>query len=351
MKENSRTEDEPNMQRGNLLKRGNWPVVLASFLMVALALLAGCAPRASSAGTTTAATTADDSKIVIDLPALVLDVQPDGSLNVGGKPITQLGGSLGASLASANIPATMVDSITGLKIQHIQIDNTPDGLLILVNGQAIPSLAWDGEKLVATAQVLEQLGSGVALLDRVLPLIQDVGVGVILRFPLAQGETPLPMVAPQSDDAAKAIQAQKEFLDAVGTPPVVHFTIAYNADGTWTIADVNQTDLTKMLNVPATMLNLTPQTIASVTKAHITDIGLSTNKDGIFITINGKTLPYLTWADGRVSHLLTLAKDTGLLNQVLGSSPDMAGAVDTIESLLPAIQASDVSLKVTFPQS
>jgi len=319
--------------------------------MATLVLLAGCAPRASVEGETKAATTADQSQIAIDLPALVLDVQPDGSIDVGGKPISQLGGSMGASLAAANIPASMVDNLTQLKIQHIQVDNTPEGLLILVNGQPVPSLAWDGDKLVATAKVLEQLGSGVALLERVLPLIQNVGVGVILRFPLAEGETALPMVAPPSDDATKAIQAQKDFLAAVGTPPVVHFTIAYNPDGTWTIADLNQSDLTEALHIPANMLNLTPATISAVQNAHIQDIGLSTNKDGIFISINGETLPYLTWADGRVSHLLSLAKETGLLDQALGSNADMAGAVDTIESLLPAIQASDVSLKVTFPQS
>jgi len=347
MKENSRTEDEPNMQRGNLLKRGNWSLVLMSFLMLALVLLAGCAPRASAADTTKAAT-ADESQIVIDLPALVLDVQPDGSIQVGGKPLAELGGSLSASLASVNIPASMVENITAYNVQHIQLDNTPEGLLILVNGQAIPSLAWDGDKLVATADVLDQLGSGVALLDRVLPLISDLGLGLIIRFPLAQGEAALPMVAPQSDDAAKAIQAQKEFLDAVGTPPVIHFTVDYAEDGSWTIADINQADLSN-LNLPLDMLKLTPETIASVTKAGIKEIGLSTNKDGIFISINGKTLPYLTWADGRVSHLLTLAKDSGLLNTVLGGDPNMAGAVDTIESLLPAIQASDVSLKVTFP--
>jgi len=334
------------MQRGNLLKRGNWALVLMSVLMMALVLLAGCAPRASAADTTKAAS-ADESQIVVDLPALVLDVQPDGSIDVGGKKLAELGGNLSASLAGVNIPPSMVDNITAYNIQHIQLDNTPEGLLILVNGQAIPSLAWDGDKLVATADVLEQLGSGVAVLDRVLPLIGDLGLGVILRFPLAQGEAVLPMVAPQSDDAAKAIQAQKEFLDAVGTPPVVHFTLAYNADGTWTIADINQADLSAM-NLPLDMLNLTPDTIAKVTDAGIKEIGLSTNKDGIFISINGKTLPYLTWADGRVSHLLTLAKDTGLLSQVTGD-PNMSGAIDTIESLLPAIQASDVSLKVTFP--
>jgi len=315
--------------------------------MVALVILAGCAPRAGSASETRAAT-ADESQIVIDLPALVLDVQPDGSVNVGGTPITQLAGSLGAGLSSLTIPPAMVDNLTGYGIQHIQLDNTPEGILILVNGQPIPSLAWDGDKLVATADVLEKFGSGVALLDRVLPLLTDVGIGVIMRFPLAQGATPLPMEAPQSDEATKAMQAQKEFLDAVGTPPVLHFALTYQPDGSWTIADMSQADL-EQLGVPLNMLALSPAQIAQFQAAGINQIGLNTNQDGIFISINGQTLPYLTWADGRINHLLTLAKDTGLLDQALGNSPDMAGVVDTIESLLPAIQASNFGVTVNFP--
>jgi len=315
--------------------------------MVALVLIAGCAPRAGAADATKAAT-ADESQIVIDLPALVLDVQPDGSINVGGTPISQLGGSLGASLSKLAISPSMVDSLTAYNIQHIQLDNTPEGLLILVNGQAIPSLAWDGEKLVATADVLDMLGSGVALLNRVLPLLTDMGLGVIIRLPIAQGEAALPMEAPESEDAAKAIQAQKEFLDAVGTPPVVHFTLAYNDDGTWQIAEMKQSDL-QQFGIPVDMLTLTPETIAKLQETGIKEIGLNTNTDGIFISINGQTLPYLTWADGRISHLLTLAKDTGLLDQALGDNADMQGALDTIESLLPAIQASNVGVTVTFP--
>lgn len=335
------------MQRGNLLKRGKRSSVFVSLLMAALVLLVGCAPRATSGETAAAA---DESDVVVDIPALVLDVTPEGGITVGGQPITELGGGLGAGLAGLSFPPDMVDALSAFNIQHIQIDNTPEGLLILVNGQAIPSLAWDGEKLVATAEVLDTLGSGVALLDRVLPLITNLGLGVILRFPIAQGEEALPMVAPESEAAATARAAQEEFLAAVGTPPVVQLTLAYAEDGTWSVADMDQETLATLLPVSLDMLNLPPAVIEQVRNAGVQEVQLSTNVDGIFISINGKTLPYLTWADGRISHLLTLAQETGLLTSVLGDSPDMAGIIAAIESLLPAIQATEASLRVTFPQ-
>ncbi|MCC6455286.1 MAG: hypothetical protein IT328_10115 [Caldilineaceae bacterium] len=334
------------MQRGNLLKRGNRSMVLVSLFMAALVLLVGCAPRATSGAV---AASADESQVVVDLPALVLDVQPDGSISVGGQPLTELGGGLGASLAAASVPADMVDLITAYNIQHIQIDNTAEGLLILVNGQAIPSLAWDGEKLVATAEVLDTFGAGVALLDRVLPLLTNLGVGVIIRFPLAAGEEPLPLVSLDDEAATRSMAAQQEFLAAVGTPPTFQLTVEYAADGTWTVADLASAEWSQLVPGVMEMLTLTPGTVQSMSAAGISEIGLATNSDGIFISINGKTLPYITWADGRVNHLLTLAEQTGLLSQVIGDSPDMAALLDTVEGLLPAVQASDVSLRVTFP--
>jgi hypothetical protein len=345
VKEHSRTEEKPNMQRGNLLKRENRSTVLVSLLLVALVLLAGCAPRATSGQI---AATADESQIAIDLPALVLDVQQDGSISVGGQALTEVGGGLGAGLEALAIPPDMVASVTAFNIQHIQLDNTPEGLLILVNGQAIPSLAWDGEKLVATADVLETLGAGVALLDRVLPLLTSFGIGVILRFPVAEGEEVLPMMAPESAAAAEALEAQRLFLEAVGEPPVVHLTVTYAEDGTWSIADLDQATLSA-LALPTEMLNQSPATIASITAAGISDLELATNADGLFISINGQTLPYLTWADGRVNHLITLAEESGLLAMVLGDSADMSSTIDLVESLLPSVLATDFSLRITFP--
>jgi sulfur carrier protein ThiS len=321
-------------------------MVVMSLLMVVLVLLVGCAPRATSGEIAAAASEAD---LVVDLPALVLDVQPEGSISIGEQVLTELGGGLGASLAALSVPPDMVDMITAYNIQHIQIDNTPEGLLILVNGQPIPSLAWDGEKLVATVEVLETFGPGVPFLARVLPLLTNIGIGVIVRFPVAQGEEALPMIAPDSDAAAAALAAQEEFLAAVGTPPVIHVTIAYNADGTWTIADMGEADWSQLVPGAMEMLTLAPATVQAMSDAGISEIGLATNTEGIFISINGQTLPYITWAEGRVNHLLDLAEQTGLLAQATGGDPNMAAILDTVESLLPAVQATDVSLRVTFP--
>jgi hypothetical protein len=143
--------------------------------------------------------------------------------------------------------------------------------------------------------------------------------------------------------------AQEEFLAAVGTPPTFALTIEYAEDGTWTVADVGQAEWSQLLPVPWEMLNLPPETIQGMSAAGITEVGLATNQDGIFISINGKTLPYITWADGRVNHLLTLAEESGMLAPMLGSDPNMAALMDTVESLIPAVQASNVSLRVTFP--
>ena len=125
-------------------------------------------------------------------------------------------------------------------------------------------------------------------------------------------------------------------------------TIAYAPDGTWAIADVDQAEWSQLLPVPLDMLNLPAETIQGLTAAGITEIGLATNADGIFLSINGETLPYITWADGRVNQLLVLAEESGLLAQITGNDPNMPAILDTVQSLLPAVQASEVSVRVTF---
>lgn len=336
------------MQRDNSLKQRGRSVGLVAILLVALLVIAGCGPRATG-GELAAAS--DGSQIVVDLPALVIDIQANGQPTLGEQSLTELGALMGQEqmVQALTVPQETLDFLIASNIQHVQIDNTPEGLLILVNGQPIPSLAWDGEKLVATAEVLETLGGGVALLDKVLPLITNIGVGVTMRFPVAEGAEVLPLVAVDDEVAAQAMAAQQEFLEMVQTPPTFLVTIQYAEDGTWSVADLSQDDLAQLAPIQLDALNLDAATIQQLDALGIDEITLQTNSDGIFISINGQTLPYITWADGRVNHLLQLAEQTGLLAPVLGSDPNMSALMDTIESMLPAVQASNVSLRVVFP--
>ncbi|GIV78511.1 MAG: hypothetical protein KatS3mg050_2905 [Litorilinea sp.] len=320
---------------------------LLALLAVALLVLAGCGPRATG-GRLAAAASPD--QVVIDLPALVIDIDSSGQPSVGGTPLAELGSLVNQDLAAFTVPAEWVDYLVASNIQHIQIDNTADGLLILVNGEPIPSIAWDGEKLVATAEALETFGAGVALLDKLLPMIRNLGIGVIVRFPVPQGEEIIPLVVEDSEAAAAARAAQEEFLSAVGSPPTFQLVVNYAADGTWNLGDLSEADLRQLAPMPWEMLNLPPALIQAASGAGIQEIGLATNSDGIFISLNGKTLPYITWADGRVNHMLELAGQLGLLEGILGPDPsNMEVMMDTVQSLLPAVQASNVSIKVVFP--
>ncbi|HXF62598.1 MAG TPA: hypothetical protein VNK95_13335 [Caldilineaceae bacterium] len=329
------------MHTGTMLKQSGRTVMLLSLLLVALLVLAGCGPRAGAA----AAAPAAESAVVVSLPALVLDVQPDGSITVGGQSLAQVGAMIGQDFSTFTLPADQVQLLTLSNIQHIQIANSPDGLLILVNGQPMPSLAWDGEKLVATAEVLQSLGGGIALLDKLLPLIQNLGIGVTIRFPVAEGAELIPLEVTDSETAQRALELQQEFLNAVGAPPTFQVTINYAADGTWTMGDLTQSDISQVAGMPMNALNLPPNLIQTASAAGIDTISLYTNPDGIFIAINDRTLPYITWAEGRVNNVLALLEQTGLL----GADPNMQVAIETVESLLPAVQASDVRLNINFP--
>jgi hypothetical protein len=325
-----------------MLKQGRSSLLLLILLLIALAILSGCAPRITGGEL---ATTADESEVVIDLPAIVLDVMDNGQLSIGGQSLAELGALAGQDLSAASIPAEQVALLTSANIQHIQVANSADGLLILINGKPIPSLAWDGEKLVATAEVLQSLGGGVALLDKILPLIRNLGLGAIIRFPVAVGAESVPLVDLDAEAAEAARAVQQEFLAAVGAPPTFQIGVQYAEDGTWTVADMTQEEWSQLAPVPLDQLNLPPTAIQALRAAGIKQLSLYTNPDGIFIAINGQELPYITWAEGRVENVLALIEAAGLL----GADPNMAVVMDTVKQLLPAVQASNVRLNVGFP--
>ncbi len=318
-------------------------VLLVSMLLVAGLLLTACGPRA---GGGEMAAKASPKDLVVDLPALYIDLDTDGNASIGGQPVAQL-----AAMANGAIPTsfdkTWVNHLTATNIQHIQIDNTANGIVILANGEPIPSLGWDGDALVATADTLSMLGANVGpQIAKLLPLVRDLGIGVVVRLPVAEGTPLIPMVV-QGDESAAAMakKAQEEYLKAVGNPPVVRVTLAYAPDGTFSVADISGTDLAA-LGIKLDTLNMPAGSIAQVQKLGIKKLNLSSNTQGIFIGINDKTLPHITWDNGEINHVLKLAGQMGFLQQIPNYN---AGVQQMIESFLPAVQASDVNLTVTFP--
>ena len=248
---------------------------VASLLLVAVLALTGCAPRP---GAGEVATRAPADALVVDLPAIAIDLADDGSASVGGIPIADVGAALGVPI-ELPITAENVAMLKGLGIQHLQLVNLPSGLGIFVNGRQIPSLGWDAETLKSTADAL----AGQTSLASLLPVVTQLGIGVTLLLPVAEGATPAPLVADASDSAASRLAASQEaFLAEAGSRPTISIPINYNLDGTWTAGGFPSSVLENTPIGPfLSSLTLTPTQIQRDIKAGIESIDLKLNDQGL----------------------------------------------------------------------
>jgi hypothetical protein len=320
-----------------------------SLLSVAVILLAGCAPRAGS-GQTVAEAGSD--ALAIDLPALVLDYDAQGQPSVGNVPLAQIGDTVAPGMLPAlTMSPEQIAFMTESNIQHLQIDNTPSGLLLLVNGQLIPSLRWDGEILNATAETLQSFGVAVPALEKVLPLVSNIGLAVIIRFPVAEGQEAIPTYIAESPAVVAAQRAQADFLADVGEPPKINLRVNYDAEGGWRVGDLTDAEWTNLTGVPWHALRLRPDMIQGLIAANITEVNLSTDANGIHISVNGNALPYIGWADGELNHLIDLAGQMGLWDTLADSGMNMGEIVGMVQTLLPVVQASETNISVSFPEA
>jgi hypothetical protein len=289
----------------------------------------------------------------VDLPALVIDFDASGKPSVGNVPLAQLGAAFAPGvLDSLVMQPEMVGLMTESNIQHIQIDNSPNGLLLLINGEPIPSIKWDGQILSDTGGLISQLGAGTPVLERMLPVVANLGFGVIVRFPMQTGATAIPTYIEGGESAVAARQAQQDFLATVGdNPPSITLPVFYDQDGTWRVGDLTDTEWTNLTGVPLQAVRLQPQMIQGIMSSGVTELSIFTNSEGIHLSINGRQLPYIGWADGEINHLLALADQLGLWNTLADSGMNMGELIGMVETLLPAVQATNTNINVYFPGS
>jgi hypothetical protein len=321
----------------------------ATWLLVAMFVLSGCAPRTHVGS---ASTGVDGSaKLIVDLPAIAVNISETGVASLGNVPIAQLGSLVGLDLSALSVPQAWVDFLVSGNIQHLQINNTAGGLLILVNGERIPSLSYEGGALNATAEALSSLGMAVPMLDIMLPMVNKLGLGIVVRFPVAEGIAAIPLyVNGNGSAAAIAHKAQQDFLIAVGAPPRINLPVFYRPDGSWTVGNLTETEWSALTGMPFYALQMNPFWVNQLSLSGISQIGIGTSQAGIQLSINGNNLPTLTWADGELLHLLNLADQTGLLDMI-APGMNMNEMLAMVAQLLPMITTADFDLTVHMPDS
>jgi len=242
-----------------------------------------------------------------------------------------------------------IDMLTKANIQHVQVDNLPSGLTLIINGEAIPSFAWDGKSLSEATVTLGKFTAVSPALEKLLPLITNLGIGVIARFPVAQGKEAIPTyITGDASTAAKASKAQKAFMDNVGKAPKINVPIFYNADGSFRIADLSGAEFTTLTGMPLN-LQLPPAVLDNFKQKGISDITLSTNANGLHLSINGNVLPYISWDNGKLNHVLDLAGQMGLWNTLADRGMNPGDISTMLDKVLPMVTSTDFDIHLIMP--
>lgn len=321
--------------------------VLVPLMLLALLALAGCGPRAGGGDIARAAGASD---VVVDLPAIYIDFNAQGVGTIGGMTVSQAGMLIGQSLPDIALGADTVSAMEQYNIQHVQFVNSDKGLDILVNGLRVPSFGWNAEVLGNLRDQLSLLGADLGSVGKLLPLAGNFNTGIVLRFPLAQGAPALPLVDPNAQAIAqRAQQATQAFAAGVGDLPTIKFSVDYAPDGTWTVQGKDAAAWEESLPIGWDGFNLPADLVTGAAAAGLKTLGISTNEEGINFSLNGKAMPTITWGSGEMSNLIQLLKNSGVMDQLTGGNPQVAGILDLAEQLLPTIQAADFGMTVNFP--
>ncbi len=337
-------------------------VTLWAVLLLAVALVfSGCTSRVESG----AVMERDADDFFIDLPAIVIDYAADGTASIGGlsqgssdsvyEPDPAVSEGLASILGGMNLQPLWVGHFTASNLQHIRVTNGDEGILLLVNGQRIPSLIWKEESLSATADAVSALGLGVPALNKVLPLVRNFGLGVVLRFPVEEGNEIIPLSGVEESEAVTMARLmQEQVLQTFGgVLPTIDIPILYHADGSWTLGELSDVDWTVLTSTPFYALRLPPSLIEGLTSSGIHEVTLKTDSDGIHIALNGIGLPYISWGNGEVQNVLAISKQLGVLDTVSALLPgaDLDSVFSLIENLLPIIQATNANITIFLPGS
>jgi hypothetical protein len=296
-------------------------------------LLAACGSAVIPAN---APQTESGETVVVGLPPLVVTFDDAGKPGVEGVPIEAIASSLGMPIQLPALDPYYVNWMKQANIQHVELRQTGDGLALLVNGMMMPHLVWKDGSLQAAGEMARLVGGpqGAAIADmlqKLAPILQRLGLSVVLKFPPADGAEAIPLA---SDEVVMAPAATPD-----GPPSaVMNFEIKYDDQGVPSIMGISAQDLAALgINAP---LALAPYAIQQAQANNIQNIELRSKGDGLYAYVNGVAMPNIAWDKEMLSNAVDVY---GKMNNI---SPTYLAL---IKQFLPMLSRTDVGVLVHLP--
>jgi len=297
-----------------MMRKAVWiPVVLIAVLLLTACGAAKPPSTANQGG----------ENFMLALPRMVVDVDQNGNPGVFGLSAAQVGAFLGTDLATLKVDPKMVKQMMDTNVQHLEMRQAGDALVVLVNGKPMPHIGWSDATLQTAMNVAGAFGvQNADLYGRVLPLVRRLGLDLVMRFPRASGAAEIPLGNP--DEALK--------ISPNTDPPsaIAQMEIKYDNKGVPAVMGISGNDLAA-LGV-AGVGQLDAATLDRLQKNNIQNVELRSKNSGMYVYVNGNPVPNVVWD----TNLLKNAAD--LYVQMNPGNPNL----DVMKILVPWIDKADV---------
>lgn len=306
------------------MKKSVWVV-----LVIVTLLLAACGPAMQPAS---GPETDTGEVFMVALPRLQVDFDKDGNPGVVGLKLSDLSKYTGMNFAGFQLNKFYIDWMSAANVQHIELRQTGNGIVLFANGKPLPNVAWSDASLQAAGDFAGLFNvQNTQMIRKFLPIVRRLGLDLVLTFPRSEGVAEIPLADPNL--------VVKTVASPSNTPAsaVVQFEVKYDENGVPGILGISAADLAAMgMNAP---LALHPAYVKLLEDNNIQTMELRGKSDGLFIYVNGNPLPNIAWDDA----FLTNSAD--LYAQMNPSSP----YIDVVKTVVPMINKADIGVMVHFP--
>lgn len=337
--------------------------LLLTTLLILSLVLSACGPRPQQGEL---AKTSTSDTLVVDLPAIVIDYDAQGKATLSGAPLSTLGAALGQDLSSLERSPEAIKKLTDAGIQNMFVNLTPTGLNMYSNGNPMLTLAWTPQTLGNMGDLLGSMNNpSLAQVKDLIPLLANMSVGIVMRFPTAGGATEAPLVSDKPADpqgvVAAATKAAPAALQSLlpdnmknmagllggllaGLPPL---TITFDANGAGTLQGLAPFIASQ---IPPGAIQLPPDTLKQLQDLGIQKLQIKNSPDGITFSVNDKEMPTLLWSRGEFTQLADAGVNAGLLQVLANLDDSTLSTLKTAVNAAPVLQAAKLDVTVVLPQ-
>lgn len=315
------------------------PSVLFVVLLITMLALAGC-------GGTEEEPVQETAKKPFLLPRVTVNIAEDGSPKLFGIPMSKVAGVLGQDPAAFSLPAETLQMLENADIQSVELVIRGEGLVPFINGKALPYVQLDQETRDNLGTLLKLAGVDDTTSSRLQKLLTNdivskLGVPIVVRFPLAAGATEAPL---RDKDTLPLVDTEQERSAVTAPLLIAHVDVALDAAGVPTIAGNSMTEYQEAFQVAGLPVDLSsarldPALVASLAAADIQIVQAETEPEGLYLYVNGSTLPNVAWDQERIDNAIEL------YSQLEPDSPYLA----ILRFLAPYIQPADMELALFLP--